>query len=151
LLPGLAFTQNHGLRCLLDMAYVSRRRNQGSTSSLRLACSTRRRVVLQRPDVHDAVYRTTSRFRAHRCDVEASFHVAKSSVKNVLHIRCHCTRFPRCWQIPRRHPKGSHEEATPFLIVPLRMMDCSEYISIILVNLRRTIRWPRKSPLPSYR
>jgi len=49
---------------------------------------TGRVVACNGQGVHDAVHHTTTRFSVHRCDVEDSFHVAKSSVvKIVLHSR----------------------------------------------------------------
>jgi hypothetical protein len=121
-------------------------------TSLRLACSTRRRrVVLQRPDLHDAVYHTTSRFSAHRCDVEASFHVATSSVKNVEHIRCHLTSLAECGQIPRRHPEGNREETA---LVPRCAAENDELRRVHLDHVSKSLTYYPMitgSSCPSYR
>lgn len=99
----------------------------GSTAPSRLACSTTDASIFRMPSCngdfawHDAVYHITSRFRADRCDVEASFHVAKSSVKNTLHVGCRWVSLPVCWQKlrserRRRNLKRNREMWPPSLI-----------------------------------
>lgn len=54
--------------------------------------------------------------------LKASFHVANSSVKNVLHIRCHCTRFPRRGRVPRRE---RHQERTREQVISVPLLNTS--------------------------